>query len=578
MNKEDIKNILLDNKNVSDIVFLKDIPDLKNVYSFSISCSVIIDESIVPIYIGVSENWSQKLFDIYIKDYEQFPFIPHVEEMGKLCLYDLEGILVDTDFEGLLNTCIDRAIKIIYEGINRINEEDFVKEFSSYWNKIKGGRFAKIVIPMNKKTSKISYVEDVINRRKNENYVTYLNRKKLSKIFISSNRTDFDLWNKKGTNKYASYILVKSDVLIMPPDFRKKLDASYFNRIFEKLDVESTKNIIDFNGKIKLFIFHVIQPNGIENIFSAIFENVEMDVINSKCKIKNNPIITPLYLERVDKPALVCRTNEISQHVSKRVLLIGCGSIGSYFANELVKAGFENITLVDKDLLCAENIYRHFLGIEYVDKYKAEALKNYFDKNIPNLSIVSKVQCIYELVQDEAIDFSDYDLVVSAVGDPNLNRFLNQFIRQKSINVPVIYLWNEPLDIGCHLALIKPEYKGCYDCFFKYDNNDELYDSTAFTQKGQKVTRNFSGCGGSFIPYGSTTSLKSATLGMDYVVKLFDGTIKENILVSIKGDGIYFKKAGFDTSNVYKEQTERERVVYGTNFLNGKCTICKGKA
>src|SRR5699024_7868808 len=98
---------------------------------------------------------------------------------------------------------------------------------------------------------------------------------------------------------------------------------------------------------------------------------------------KSNKVL-PVYAVREDKAFIIKRTDE-NRYNNKKILLIGCGSIGSYMCNELVKAGIENIIVVDIDLLKAENIYRHFLGMEYVGQYKADALCRYFSKNIPNL-------------------------------------------------------------------------------------------------------------------------------------------------------------------------------------------------
>lgn len=137
----------------------------------------------------------------------------------------------------------------------------------------------------------------------------------------------------------------------------------------------------------------------------------------------------------------------------------------------------------------------------------------------------------------------------------------------EAVDVPVIYAWNEPLDIGCHVAYIKLSNRGCYECFFRRDiETNELYDVTAYSEKGQLITKNLSGCGGSFIPYGSTISLKTAVICTDLLKKVISDRCNENILISSKGEGYYYEKAGLIISDAYNNQKESVLTVSGSNF------------
>ena len=156
----------------------------------------------------------------------------------------------------------------------------------------------------------------------------------------------------------------------------------------------------------------------------------------------------------------------------------------------------KNITLVDEDLLMAENVFRHFLGIEYIGEYKAEALVRYFKKNIPHLRLKSVDDNIRDLIEDGSVDLAEYDFIISATGNHNINRWINKTVYAQKINAPVFYVWNEPLDLGCHVAVVQSTRTGCYECFFKRDEkSQELYDSTAYCASGQNITKNFTGCG-----------------------------------------------------------------------------------
>ena len=66
----------------------------------------------------------------------------------------------------------------------------------------------------------------------------------------------------------------------------------------------------------------------------------------------------------------------------KKILLLGCGSLGGYIANELVKSGIEHMMLVDPDTLHETNIFRHVLGLQYVNQYKSVALQKILTRQI----------------------------------------------------------------------------------------------------------------------------------------------------------------------------------------------------
>lgn len=101
-----------------------------------------------------------------------------------------------------------------------------------------------------------------------------------------------------------------------------------------------------------------------------------------------------------------------------------------------------------------------------------------------------------------------------------------------------------------------------------------MYDRSAYCEKNQIVSRNQTGCGGSYIPYGSNTSLRSALLSMELLKQAEDGRISESSLLSEKGTGYYFKQAGLKTSVVYDAQTviidEKKLDDYGA-----KCRSCE---
>jgi len=113
-------------------------------YQKIIECELSVAKQVVPIVVAVPKNWQRTLIDIYIAQHMTFPFIPHVDIKGKICLFETEGILIDQNLCGIILQSIERAKEIIEDGLAGTNREDFVEEFESYWLQLPSIRFAKV--------------------------------------------------------------------------------------------------------------------------------------------------------------------------------------------------------------------------------------------------------------------------------------------------------------------------------------------------------------------------------------------------------------------------------------------------
>ena len=575
-----IKNDLLDKPYLSGIK-IKNNESYKNQsYDVKIKCELKVGSSWFPIIIGIPNDWGQNLVDIYIA-LAEIPYIPHIDNKGKLCLYDLEGSIIEKDLLGILNQCILRAKLIIEEGISKENWNDFLEEFDSYILCLPGWKIAKVIIPNLESSKKISYCsikEIKKQRRKNESYSQYLKRTEVSDYFASIDTNDFKEWGYNNSIKNGLYLYSEAKDIIYPPEIDKPISVEYLNVIFEGVKVTSDVRKIIRKAKEELFIiFEVKQPNGISNTFGVVIKTPCFNMDSTLELIEKTEII-PLYVERLDERSLLNRTSFDENILSnKEYLVIGCGSIGGYVFNNLIKSGCKNITLIDHDKLGSENIYRHLLGRDYIGVYKVEALRKFGEKSLPGLQIKTVAEKIQDAIDDSGIDFNDYDYVIAATGNAILNMWINDYINTNKINTPVFYIWNETLDIGSHVAVIQFDKAGCYECIFKRDEVLGLYDSTSYCRPGQNVTKNVSGCSGTFIPYGSLISIQSSILFIDLLKTFTEGRIEENIIVSEKGDDYYFKKAGFVLSDNYNNQKDKISIIKGNDFKNTSCNVCGGK-
>lgn len=87
----------------------------------------------------------------------------------------------------------------------------------------------------------------------------------------------------------------------------------------------------------------------------------------------------------------------------KRVIVLGCGSVGSLVAMELARAGVENFILADPDVVEYHNVCRHQCGIEDVGDLKINALTRKL-KNINPKVKISTFEGIVQNLPKEMLD------------------------------------------------------------------------------------------------------------------------------------------------------------------------------
>lgn len=85
----------------------------------------------------------------------------------------------------------------------------------------------------------------------------------------------------------------------------------------------------------------------------------------------------------------------------KKVLIIGLGGVGGYALENLIRAGIENITIVDNDIIEKSNLNRQIIALNSnIGKYKTEAFKT----RIMDINPHCKVKVINEFIDENNID------------------------------------------------------------------------------------------------------------------------------------------------------------------------------
>lgn len=571
---EELKQILQDRDIIKNVSVVKDSKVFGSVYQTVLQGELIINEKEpFVVYIAIPEKWYRDLVDIYVVNYKEIDYIPHIDNKGKLCLFETEGILIDQNLPGIMIQSLLRAQTILEQGFSGENKNDFINEFELYWAQLRECRIAHLAVETDRKSRIVKGAIKKAPQRKSEKQMGYIKRCKKASIYIGENAESLKRWKLENTSVInTAYFVIYPEKYIFPPDIRTKLSIDYVNALFHFVPEGELVSVMSKSRQERIIVFEIHQPSGQTNFVGMYIKGG----ILKETSLEKVEELQPLLMERADKKFLMKRVTEQEIKIYKnRILIIGCGSIGGHVICELSKAGYENLTIVDYEKLTEENIFRHVLGMEYVNYYKCEALNTYIQKNIPEVKITTLAERIEDAIIDGEINFEDYNLIISATGNHNLNRWINLWMMNNRIRVPVIYLWNEIYGIGNHVAYIKYGNCGCYECFFGRDEETgELYDKTSYCEKGQRITESAGGCGKTYVPYGNLVSLKTMLLCLKMVKDIFEENLDDNILISLKGDNDCLKKHKLKTSGRYMRQLEMIKILTGKQFVNINCGVC----
>lgn len=119
----------------------------------------------------------------------------------------------------------------------------------------------------------------------------------------------------------------------------------------------------------------------------------------------------------------------------KKILILGCGAIGSKLIYHLYRSGIANLTICDKDVMMPHNICRHALTVPSILKNKAELVRDSVDK-------MFYFSCPIKIVKDDLLkwlpqtNLSEYDVIIDATASASVARCLDNVVC--NLTIPVV--------------------------------------------------------------------------------------------------------------------------------------------
>ena len=292
-------------------------------------------------------------------------------------------------------------------------------------------------------------------------------------------------------------------------------------------------------------------------------------------KVSTTSATCQLDVLRLDSVFLLSRGGAKTSLKEKRVLLLGCGSVGGFVASNLCQMGIGKLDLLDKDFFSPHNVYRHFMGFEAIRKgggAKADLLRDelcekYPDIDIDPLNYVDR--SVESVILGNPRRLLQYDIIVSALGEPTLNLAINDLLLTEKIRVPFIVCFNEPYGIGGHVITTNLSDESCLRCFYSNLEDGGLCSFLgSLTEPNQNFVKSLSGCAGSFVPYSTLDSQQTALYTSRKVLSVLDGSLNHNDFFTWRGDSSLLEKQGFRPSAYFYSGPLAEP------FRNPHCPTC----
>ena len=231
--------------------------------------------------------------------------------------------------------------------------------------------------------------------------------------------------------------------------------------------------------------------------------------------------VTPMSVVRIDDRYMAQRNIPGMQTLAgKRLVVVGCGTIGGYLAEMLIKAGAGTsggqLTLVDCDSLYPQNVGRHRLGFPHLFSNKAIGLA----EELKCLAPGADIRALPVNVREGQL--GRVELLIDATGEESLGHWLcGRYLPV----TPMLSVWVEGPGIAVRALLRTKNTGACYRCLCGA-NRKGLFTTVIGVMPKLLAGH---GCEGLYVPFPTSVSVQAASLGVDMVLAWANNTVSPSL-------------------------------------------------
>jgi len=537
---------------------------------WEIDTEALVNDHLFPItiYLYFSTCFPVEIPKVYLstETYNKVRYIPHVDNKKLVCTFDNEVIRVNHDDPfGIINECINRAKKILCDGLHKVNFDDFISEFKAYWEETYEDELKpKQVLSLIDKL----FVEDELklicldNSLKGYKYILHKEDKtsKIFKEFLTEYGIKFKEVNAFQLNGFP---------LFEPPfNFSNRKILEIISK-YSNTQLSQFKLFINENQYPKLLVTKKI-INEKEYYFGWFhsylntnrkgFRTGSISRLMAFNTFQANDYVERISTETFTPNRLENRTAGEIGAQKFNMAIAGLGSIGSNLLFFLNSINLPSFSLIDDDFLKIENINRHFLGFSYTNRFKTLALKEFLKTSNPIQEIKTKERSIIQVITDEPDFINSCDYLFSCIGNFNIESWLFRALQNQSIKIPVFFIWVEPYLVGGHCLYMHPN-DLIFEKYFKdglFVNNvipNDVYDNMEI-----QFTKREAGCQTTFIPYSSANVISFLSRLFPSICSIIESKNEKSTSFSWVGNIEKLKEDGIPKSK-FAENLESGQLV-----------------
>lgn len=231
-----------------------------------------------------------------------------------------------------------------------------------------------------------------------------------------------------------------------------------------------------------------------------------------------------IVIEDVSPKFIHSRNLLFSDLTDKKITLVGCGAIGGYLAKALANLGAGRgvrglLKIYDQGGIGPENVGRHYLGMNSLNRFKVEAVAEDLRRQFPGIRIEEKNTRV-PLNPNLFLT----DLLIDATGKEAVAQMINAYRLEAGREVaPFLYvcirgngeavqaLWTDSTKYGCFRCLRMPP-----------DQQNRLEDRFKLLKNSPQL--GFVGCQ-AFTPYAVSAPMSASALAVDMIIDWLRGDV-----------------------------------------------------
>jgi hypothetical protein len=493
--------------------------------------------------------------------------LAHVNYQSEICFKDHEGLSVDPEQPaevllaalGEVLATLDRSLAAKEKG----DLTEFDDELEGYWQAIPGALLAQTHVALDQLTTR--EIEVYLNR---SGTLAFVDRN-MTLSYGSLQRVKQDKSLIKGKGLY-----IPLTGCIVPPSPSQPSSVGQVRAWAQHArDLPSLQRLLKSWPRHASETFILFSQPRLDGSLSAF-------AVSLKSKRGRHPLLedvgswtaTAIRVQRHAPGHARARGGANVNLAEKHVAIVGAGSVGGRVAELLGQAGVGKLTPVDPEILESDNPFRNVLGSEFCGAPKVTGLQMNLQRRLPGLQVFPVKESMETWLT--SADLDSLDGVVIAIGSPNAERTFNRSQwNHLTPGTPYVATWLEPLGLGGHAQLTRAGQCGCLECLYTDSSGETLlHPKTAYTRPGQRISRNLTGCGGTFTPYSNLDAVQTATLAARLMLAALEG-VDTPTYSAWQGSAAAATNAGISTTPWYSN-VEPERAAH--EYSRVRCPVCGG--